>query len=86
MVFQRSDDGGQTWTAPHAIAPGPFKGKSGQDDPQIVVDPVDGRTLWASFMQNFPKASIDVVKSADFGAGPNYNGPGNIWTAHSVDD
>ena len=68
MLFQRSDDGGQTWTAPRAIAPGPFKGKSGQDDPQIVVDPVDGRTVWASYMQNFPKASIDVVKSTDFGA------------------
>ncbi len=68
MVFQRSDDGGQTWTAPRAIAPGSFKGKSGQDDPQIMVDPVDGRTVWASFMQNFPKASIDVVKSTDFGA------------------
>lgn len=67
MVFQRSDDGGQTWSKPRAIAPGPIKGKSGQDDPQIAVDPVDGRTVWASFMQNFPKASIDVVKSTDFG-------------------
>ena len=67
MLFQRSDDGGQTWSKPRAIAPGPFKGNSGQDDPQIAVDPVDGRTVWASFMQNFPKASIDVVKSTDFG-------------------
>ena len=25
MVFQRSDDGGQTWSHPRAIAPGPFK-------------------------------------------------------------
>lgn len=75
MVFQRSDNGGQTWTEPRAIAPGPFKGKSGQDDPQIVVDPVDGRTVWASYMQNFPKASIDVVKSTDFGA---------IWSAPVV--
>ena len=68
MVFQRSDDGGQTWSFPRAIAPGPFKGTSGQDDPQIAVDPVDGRTVWASFMENFPKASIEVVKSTDFGA------------------
>lgn len=67
MVFQRSDDGGQTWSQPRAIAPGPFKGNSGQDDPQIAVDPVDGRTVWASFMQNFPKASIEAVKSSDFG-------------------
>src|SRR6266568_4495139 len=53
MVFQRSDDGGQTWSFPRAIAPGPFTGNSGQDDPQIAVDPLDGRTVWASFMQNF---------------------------------
>ena len=68
MVFQRSDDGGNTWTAPRAVAPGPIKGKSGQDDPQIAVDPVDGRTVWVSFMQNFPKAEIEIVKSTDFGA------------------
>lgn len=68
MVFQRSDDGGITWSEPRAVAPGPIKGKSGQDDPQIVVDPVDGRTVWASFMQNFPKAQIEIIKSTDFGA------------------
>lgn len=68
MVFQRSDDGGITWSEPRAVAPGPIRGKSGQDDAQIVVDPVDGRTVWASFMQNFPKAQIEIVKSTDFGA------------------
>jgi BNR repeat-like domain len=68
MVFQRSDDSGITWSEPRAVAPGPIKGKSGQDDPQIVVDPVDGRTVWASFMQNFPNAQIEIVKSTDFGA------------------
>lgn len=67
MVFQRSDDGGQTWSDPRAIAPGPFTGKSGQDDPQIAVDPVDGHIVWASFMQNYPRASIEVVKSTDSG-------------------
>ena len=67
MVFQRSDDGGSTWSDPRAIAPGPIKGNSGQDDPQIVVDPVDGSTVWASFMQNYPKAHIEIVKSTDFG-------------------
>ena len=50
-----------------AIAPIPFKGNSGQDDPQIVVDPVDGRTVWASFMVSYPKAYIAVTKSTDFG-------------------
>src|ERR1700730_10632766 len=46
MLFQRSDDGGQTWSKPRPIAPIIVK-HSGQDDPQIVVDPVDGRTVWA---------------------------------------
>jgi len=67
MLFQRSSDGGRTWSQPRVIAPIPFKGKSGQDDPQIVVDPVDGRTVWASFMVSYPKAYIAVTKSTDFG-------------------
>ncbi len=67
MLFQRSSDEGHTWSQPRAIAPIPFKGKSGQDDPQIVVDPVDGRTVWASFMVSYPKAYIAVTKSTDFG-------------------
>lgn len=68
MLFQRSDDEGQTWTAPRPVAPM----TSGQDDPQIAVDPVDGKTIWASFMVNFPHAYIAVVKSTDFG---------ETWTA-----
>lgn len=67
MVLQRSNDGGQTWSQPHVIAPIPFNGKSGQDDPQIAVDPVDGRTVWASFMVSYPKAYIAVTRSTDFG-------------------
>ncbi|MGZ6368336.1 MAG: sialidase family protein, partial [Ktedonobacteraceae bacterium] len=46
------------------IAPGPVKG--GQYDSQIVVDPIDGRTIWASFLQ-YSKSVIAVVKSTDFG-------------------
>src|SRR5690242_7382892 len=42
LLFQRSSDGGRTWTAPRPIAPVEVKG--GQYDSQIVVDPVDGRT------------------------------------------
>jgi hypothetical protein len=64
LLFQRSDDGGNTWSAPHPIAPGPVKG--GQYDPQIVVDQLDGRTVWASFLQN-TNSLIGVVKSTDFG-------------------
>ena len=66
MLVQRSDDGGQTWSKPRPIAPIVVK-HSGQDDPQIVVDPVDGRTVWASFIVNYPHAYIAVVKSDDFG-------------------
>ena len=32
-----------------------------------VVDPVDGRTVWASFIVSYPKAYIAVTKSTDFG-------------------
>ncbi|HEX9132157.1 MAG TPA: sialidase family protein, partial [Ktedonobacteraceae bacterium] len=64
LLVQRSDDGGRTWSAPRPVAPGPVKG--GQYDSQIVVDPVDGRTLWASFLQ-FSNSLIGVVKSTDFG-------------------
>jgi hypothetical protein len=64
LLVQRSDDGGRTWTVPRAIAPVPVKG--GQYDPQIMVDPIDGRTVWASFLQN-SNSLIAVVKSTDFG-------------------
>ena len=67
VLLQRSDDGGQTWSDPRPVAPGPYTGKSGQDDPQIMVDPKDGRTVWASFMQNFPQTKIEIVKSTNFG-------------------
>ena len=65
LLFQRSGDGGQTWTKPRPIAPGAVAG--GQYDPQIVVDPVDGQTVWASFLQG-DTSTIAVVKSTDFGA------------------
>ena len=64
LLFQRSSDGGKTWSKPRPIAPGAVSG--GQYDPQIVVDPVDGRTVWAAFLQG-DTSTIDVVKSTDFG-------------------
>lgn len=65
LLIQRSDDGGTTWSAPRAIDPVvPVHG--GQYDPQIMVDPVDGRTVWASFLQN-TNSLIAVMKSTDFG-------------------
>ena len=56
MVFQRSSDNGRTWSHPRVIAPIPFKGNSGQDDPQIVVDPVDGRTVLGFFYGELPES------------------------------
>jgi hypothetical protein len=62
-VLQVSSDYGVSWSAPRALAPGPER----QDDPQIVVDPVDGMTVYAAFMQN-DKSSEYVAKSTNFGA------------------
>ncbi len=57
-----SDDNGQTWQASRALLP--FS--TGQFDPQIVVDPVDRQTVYASWMQN-NKRDIIVARSLDFG-------------------
>ena len=70
VLLQVSNDRGQTWSAPRPIDPQPVKG--GQYDSQIVVDPVDGKTVWASFLQN-GKSSIAVMKSTDFGQ--TWSGP-----------
>ncbi len=61
--FQVSANGGKTWSAPRALAPA----HSRQDDPQIVVDPADGRTVYAAFMQG-NRSSEYVARSDDFGA------------------
>jgi hypothetical protein len=65
LLLQRSGDRGNTWSAPIPIAPGPVNG--GQFDPWLMVNPVDGRTVWFSFMQGFPQSQIEIVKSTDFG-------------------
>lgn len=62
-ILQVSDDGGATFSAPRALTP---DATTRQDDPQIVVDPADGRTVWAAFMQD-DKASEYVARSDDFG-------------------
>ncbi|PYX90387.1 MAG: hypothetical protein DMG68_02070 [Acidobacteria bacterium] len=57
-----SSDNGKTWSQPRIIAdPG-----SGQIDVQLKVDPVDGKTVYASWLQN-SKSLIEVAKSTDFG-------------------
>src|SRR6266849_549437 len=70
VLLQISNDRGQTWGAPRPIDPEPVVG--GQYDSQIAVDPVDGKTVWASFLQN-SKSSIAVMKSTDFGQ--TWSGP-----------
>ena len=70
VLLQVSNDRGQTWSAPRPIDPEPVVG--GQYDSQIVVDPADGKTVWASFLQN-SKSSIAVMKSTDFGQ--SWSGP-----------
>jgi hypothetical protein len=57
-----SNDNGSTWSAPRIIAPP----GSGQIDVQVKVDPVDGKTVYASWLQD-NKSVIDVAKSTDFG-------------------
>ncbi len=62
MFLVMSNDNGSTWLSPRIIAPP----GSGQIDVQIKVDPVDGKTVYASWLQN-NKSVIDVAKSVDFG-------------------
>ncbi len=57
-----SSDNGLTWQASKALLP--FS--SGQFDPQIVVDPVDRQTVYASWLQN-DKRDVIVARSLNFG-------------------
>ena len=65
QVIQISSDHGTTWGSPFVIYP-PGASSGGQWDSQIVVDPVDGQTVYASFMQN-NKSDIIVAKSTNYG-------------------
>lgn len=62
MTLVISDDNGLTWQPPREITPH----TSGQFDAQIVVDPLDHRTVYAAWLQN---NNVDAVlaKSVDFG-------------------
>lgn len=62
-ILQISNDGGKTWGPPTVIYP---SAGDQQWDSQIAVDPADGRTVYASFM-NKSKSDILVGKSTDFG-------------------
>lgn len=63
MSLLVSNDNGATWQAPHSLTPSSM----GQFDPQIVVDPVDKQTVYASWLQN-NKRDVMVARSQDFGA------------------
>jgi len=62
MTLVVSGDNGETWQAPREISPH----ITGQFDAQIVVDPLDRRTVYAAWLQNRNTDAI-VAKSVDFG-------------------
>jgi len=65
MILQMSSDHGQTFASPVVIYP---EGSNSYEvDAQIVVDPVDGKTVYAAWLQN-NKSDIAVAKSTDYGA------------------
>src|ERR1700746_1855953 len=57
-----SSNNGATWEPPQEIAPL----GSAQFDPQVVVDPLDRRTVYAAWLQS-NKTDIIVARSFDFG-------------------
>ena len=61
MVLLTSSDDGTSWESPRPI----FNSPSAQFDAQIKVDPIDGQTLYASWMQG--RHDIVVARSQDFG-------------------
>ncbi len=62
IALTMSGDNGLTWQPSRALLPFP----TGQFDPQIVVDPVDRQTVYASWLQN-DKRDVIVARSLDFG-------------------
>ncbi|HTC56409.1 MAG TPA: exo-alpha-sialidase, partial [Candidatus Sulfotelmatobacter sp.] len=66
MVLLVSSDNGTSWEAPHSL----LASSLGQFDAQIKVDPNDGQTLYASWMQG--RHVIIVARSQDFGRSWSY--------------
>lgn len=71
-----SSDNGLAWQSSRPLLP--FS--TGQFDPQIVVDPVDRRTVYASWLQN-NKRDIIVARSLDFGRTWSFS-----WADRSQED
>ncbi len=64
QILQISNDHGDTWGSPNPIY---TEGENtGQWDSQISIDPADGSTVYASWMEA-NKSDIVVSKSTDFG-------------------
>ena len=63
-----SNDNGLSWQASRALLP--FS--TGQFDPQIVVDPADRQTVYASWLQN-DRRDVIVARSLDFGRTWSYS-------------
>jgi len=63
MMLEVSNDNGASWQAPRELRPSP----SGQFDAQIVVDPLDRRTIYASWLQN-GRTEVVFARSRDFGS------------------
>ncbi|MGA7755750.1 MAG: sialidase family protein [Candidatus Sulfotelmatobacter sp.] len=76
MALLISDDNGVSWQPSKALLPFP----TGQFDPQIVVDPVDHQTVYASWLQN-SKRDIVVARSLDFGRTWSFS-----WAERGQDD
>ena len=62
MVLQVSNDNGISWKPPRPIA----APRTAQFDAQIVIDPADRETVYASWLEN-DKSDIALAKSVDFG-------------------
>lgn len=62
ILVMNSTNGGDSFSAPQPIS----LPSSGQWDPQVVVDPVDGSTFYAAWLQN-KKSDIAVARSIDGG-------------------
>ncbi|MEP7134611.1 MAG: sialidase family protein [Chloroflexota bacterium] len=73
MILQVSSDHGATWGSPRIIYP--TGQTTGQWDAQLVVDSIDGKTVYSSWLQN-GKSDIVVGKSTDYGA---------TWTVVTAD-
>jgi Neuraminidase (sialidase) len=63
-----SNDNGLSWQPSRVL----LAFATGQFDPQIVVDPVDRQTVYASWLQNY-KRDVIVARSLDYGRNWTYS-------------